>query len=177
MSRIAKKPIQIPAKTEVSFSGGVLSVKGPLGEVNRRVPPSIDIKIEESGILVTPKYESLETKALWGTIAAHLKNMIKGVNQVYEKRLFIEGIGYKSEIKPNEVILSLGFSHTIKFAIPQGIKVSSDKNILVVSGIDKEAVGSFSAKIRSSKDPEPYKGKGVRYENEIIKRKQGKKAA
>ncbi len=177
MSRIAKKPIQIPEKTQVSVANGVVTVKGPLGELKKEVKPVIEIKVENGFLELIPKNEELHTLALWGTYASHIKNMLAGVNKAYEKRLIVEGIGFKYEVKPKEMILSLGFSHTIKVEIPAGIKVTSDKAAMIITGIDCDLVGAFASKIRSLKKPEPYKGKGIHYEGEVVRRKQGKKAA
>lgn len=177
MSRIAKKPIQIPEKTEITFKDGVVSVKGPLGEIKKTLKPIVDIKVENKTVVFILKIDTLEARALWGTYASHIKNMIAGVNKVYEKKLVIEGIGYKYDVKPKEIILSVGLSHQVKIEIPAGLKVTAEKSTLSISGIDCELVGSFANKIKSIKRPEPYKGKGIRYEGEIIRRKQGKKAA
>ena len=176
MSRLAKKPIIIPANTTVAVSNGHISVKGPLGELARDFKPAISIEVADSTITLTQKSSAKETKALLGTYASHLKNMIAGVNKPYEKKLIIEGIGFKAEVKGQEIVLSLGFSHPVKVAVPKGISVKSEKGVVTISGIDKELVGSFSAGIRNLKKPEPYKGKGIRYEGEVIRRKQGKKA-
>lgn len=177
MSRIAKKPIPIPQKTEVSYSGGVVSVKGPLGELKKTIrSEEVDLKTENGSVVLSPKKETKTAYSLWGTYASHLKNMLKGVNTPYEKKLIVEGIGFKSEVKGKDIHLALGFSHPVKITIPEGLKVTSDKNIISVSGIDCEKVGEFAAKIRSLKKPEPYKGKGIRYDDEVIRRKQGKKS-
>lgn len=179
MSRIGKQIINIPVKTEVSFSGETLTVKGPLGEIKRKIGNDIEIKIADGKVTLSPKTsaENDNTDALWGASASHIVNMIEGVNKPYEKRLIVEGIGYKADVKGKEIILSVGFSHQVKIAIPEGLKVVSDKNGIGISGIDKELVGQFSAQIRSTKVPEPYKGKGIRYDKEVIRRKEGKKAA
>ena len=176
MSRIAKKPIAIPEKTEVIYSSGVISVKGPLGEIKKTLNPSVNVKIEGKEITLTPANQSLDTLALWGTYASHIKNMLEGVNKAYEKKLIVEGIGFKSDIKGKEIHLALGFSHPVVRPIPDGLKVTSEKNIITISGIDSEMVGQFASKIRSLKKPEPYKGKGIRYSDEVIRRKQGKKS-
>lgn len=175
MSRIGKKIITLPADTEVKVSGDQLSVKGPLGELSRTLHPVIEIKINGEEITVHPKKMTLESQALWGTYASHLTNMISGVNKLFEKRLILEGIGFKSEVKGSEIILALGFSHPVIISIPRGLKVTAEKNVITISGPDKEEVGQFASKLRSLKKPEPYKGKGLRYSDEIIKRKQGKK--
>lgn len=177
MSRIAKKPIILPPKTEASYSGGVMTIKGPLGTLTRTFKPSVNIVVEKDQIVLTLNTESLQSRAVWGTYASHIKNMIAGVHKAYEKKLIIEGIGYKADIKGKDLVLSLGFSHTITVPIPADLKVSSEKNTVTVSGIDCEKVGQFAAEIRSLKKPEPYLGKGVHYSDEVVRRKQGKKAA
>lgn len=176
MSRIAKKPIAIPAKTEVSYSNGIFVVKGPLGELKKSFRPEINIKVENNEITLTPSRHSLDILALWGTYASHIRNMLSGVNTVTEKKLIVEGIGFKSEVKGKDLHLALGFSHPVKIEIPEGLKVTAEKNVISVSGIDLEKVGQFVAKVRSLKKPEPYKGKGIRYSDEVIRRKQGKKS-
>lgn len=176
MSRIAKKPIEIPAKTDVSLVDGVLTVKGSLGELKRAFRPEIEIKVEGNTITLSPVRKSLDLLALWGTYASHIRNMLAGVNKAYEKKLIVEGIGFKSDVKGKDLHLSLGFSHPVQVAIPEGLKVTADKNIITVSGIDVEKVGQFVAGVRSLKKPEPYKGKGIRYSDEVIRRKQGKKS-
>ena len=175
MSRIGKKVIIIPEKTEVSLSSGLLSVKGPLGTISKKFKDDIKVSIANNEVTLVPIRESLENKALWGAYASHIKNMISGVNTSYVKKLIVEGIGYKSEVKGQNLVLALGFSHPVNVSIPENLKVIAEKNIITVSGIDKEAVGEFVASVRALKKPEPYKGKGIRYDGEIIKRKQGKK--
>jgi large subunit ribosomal protein L6 len=180
MSRLAKKPIQIPEKTDVSYAGGVLTVKGPLGEIKKTFRPEIEITIADKEVTLTPVRNSLDIMALWGTYASHLKNMLAGVNTLYTKKLIVEGIGFKSDVKAkgkeSELALALGFSHPVNIPIPEGLKVTAEKNVITISGIDCELVGQFAAKVRSMKKPEPYKGKGIRYDNEVIRRKQGKKS-
>jgi large subunit ribosomal protein L6 len=176
MSRIAKKPIQIPAKTDVSYASGVLTVKGSLGEIKKALRPEIKVEVVNNEIILTPIRQSLDILALWGTYASHIRNMLEGVNKAYEKKLIVEGIGYKSDIKGKEIHLALGFSHPVVRPIPDGLKVTAEKNVITVSGIDVEKVGQFVAQIRALKKPEPYKGKGIRYSDEVIRRKQGKKS-
>ncbi len=175
MSRIGKKVITVLPKTEVSMSGSVLTVKGPLGTLTKNFNPEIVVSVTPTEVTLLPKEITLESKALWGTYASHVKNMIAGVNTPYSKKLILEGIGYKSDVKGVNLVLALGFSHPVNVPIPEGLKVTAEKNIITISGMDKELVGEFAAKIRALKKPEPYKGKGMRYEKEVIKRKQGKK--
>lgn len=177
MSRIGKKIITLPAKTEITVSGSSVSVKGPLGELSREVHPAIEIKVDGNTVTVVPKRSTIESRALWGTYASHLINMVEGVNKPFEKKLVLEGIGFKSEVRGDKLALALGFSHPVEVVIPDTLKVTAEKNNITVSGANKEEVGSFAAKVRSLKKPEPYKGKGMRYHNEVIRRKQGKKSA
>lgn len=176
MSRIGKKPIAIPTGTEVNVSGFSVSVKGPKGNLSRDFRPDIIISIENNEVVTKPVRLTNQNAALWGTTSSHISNMIEGVNKPYEKKLILEGVGYKSEVKGKTLALALGFSHPVIINIPEGLTVTAEKNIVTVSGIDKELVGQFTAEVRALKKPEPYKGKGFRYEGEIIRRKQGKKS-
>lgn len=176
MSRIGKKVIAIPANTEVNASGTSVTVKGPLGTLTRTFTRGVDIVVADGNVTVATTKENTNA-AIWGTVASHVMNMVAGVNKAYEKKLVIEGIGYKAEVKGTDLVMGLGFSHPVKMAIPSDLKVTTDKNIITVSGIDKEKVGQFVAEIRAWKKPEPYKGKGIRYSDEVVRRKQGKKAA
>jgi len=176
MSRIGKKPIIIPENVEVKLNDSILSVKGPLGELSRIFKKDIEVDIKDSLITLRPKKITREISALWGTYASHLQNMIKGVTNGFKKKLIIEGIGFKAQAEGTKLVLSLGLSHPVKVEIPEDLKVVVEKNLIIISGIDKEKVGKFSAEVRALKKPEPYKGKGIRYENEIIRRKTGKKA-
>lgn len=177
MSRIAKKPIVLPPKTEATYSAGLMTIKGPLGTLTKSFRPHIKVGIENNAITLTQDFEGLQSDALWGTYASHIKNMIAGVNKAYEKKLIIEGIGYKADVKGKDLVLAVGFSHQVTLPIPQDLKVTTEKNTVTVSGIDREKVGQFAAVIRATKKPEPYLGKGIRYSDEVIRRKQGKKAA
>jgi large subunit ribosomal protein L6 len=174
MSRIGKQTIEIPEKTEVSIAAGKVTVKGPKGTLEKVFGPEIEIKINGKEITLEPK--DMEKVSMWGTTGAHLINMIKGVNETFTKKLILEGIGYKADVKGTDLVMALGFSHPVKVAIPSTLKVTSDKGIITVSGINKDEVGQFTANIRALKKPEPYKGKGFRYETEVIRRKQGKKS-
>ena len=177
MSRIGKKVIVIPAKTTVTFDNGLFTVTGPLGTLSKNFNSLVNVEISAEGVSLSPAKETIEADALWGTYASHAINMISGVNTPFVKKLILEGIGYKSEVKGTNLVLALGFSHPVNVAIPAGLKVTAEKNVITVSGSDKEVVGQFSASLRALKKPEPYKGKGMRYDGEVIKRKQGKKTA
>ena len=177
MSRLGKKPIVIPKGTEVTVAGSSVTVKGPAGVLVKNVHPLITVSVGGEGVTLLPKKETADASVLWGTWSSHIFNMIEGVNKPFEKRLIIEGIGYKADVKGDEIVLSVGFSHQVTVKIPQGLKVVSDKNGILVSGIDIETVGNFAANLRAVKKPEPYKGKGLHYSTEVVRRKQGKKSA
>ncbi|MHB8710214.1 MAG: 50S ribosomal protein L6 [Minisyncoccota bacterium] len=175
MSRLAKKPIAVE-KTDVSVAGGMLTVKGPKGTLTKRVHPLIEITVEPAGVSITPRDRSHLAKELTGTFASHVKNMITGVETPYMKKLVLEGVGYRAEIKGREVVLTVGFSHTVPLAIPEDVTATVEKNVIKLESVNKESVGQFAANVRRVKPPEPYLGKGIRYDDEIIRRKQGKKA-
>jgi large subunit ribosomal protein L6 len=175
MSRIGKKPILIPPGVDVKIEDNLVVIKGPKGELSQRVRPEIKIEMKEGKIFVSPKLETKKTKAFWGLTRTLLSNNIKGVVEGYEKKLEIQGLGYKAEMEGENLILRVGFSNFIKFEPPKGIKLAVDKNIIIVSGVSKELVGQVAAKIRKIKPPEPYKGKGIRYLGEVVKIKPGKK--
>ena len=176
MSRLAKKPITIPQNTEINFSEGVFSVKGPLGTLSKKLKDDVNVEIKDGEIQFSTAKSTLFAKALVGTYASHAINMIEGVNKLYEKRLVVEGVGFKVSVQGKNLNLALGFSHPVIVEIPEGLTVVVEKNEIIISGIDKESVGEFTASIRALKKPEPYKGKGIRYAGEVIRRKQGKKA-
>jgi large subunit ribosomal protein L6 len=175
MSRIGKQEINIPAGVKVTQSGPVLTVVGPKGTLTKNFRDDITIVINGNTITLNIKRNDKFSKSLWGTYAAHIKNMIAGVVTPYQKKLILEGVGFKSEVKGKEFHFALGFSHPVIVKIPETITATADKNNITISGIDKELVGSFTAAIRALKKGEPYKGKGMRYEGEVIRRKQGKK--
>lgn len=175
MSRIGKQEIVIPKGVEVTQSGGVITVSGPKGKNSKIFRDDISITIANGVISLNIKRNDKFSKSLWGTYVSHLKNMIQGVETPYQKKLILEGVGFKSEVKGKEFNFALGFSHPVIVPIPEGITATAEKNNITISGIDKELVGSFTAAIRALKKPEPYKGKGMRYEDEVIRRKQGKK--
>ncbi|MES2623316.1 MAG: 50S ribosomal protein L6 [Patescibacteria group bacterium] len=177
MSRIGKQILQIPNGTTVTVADGMVTVKGPKGEISKKILPIVDIVIEGDKVSFVHKQNTSFGRSLWGTYASHVKNMIEGVNTPFVKKLILEGVGYKGDVQGNILNLALGFSHPTKVEIPSDVTVTSEKGVFTFTSIDKESVGGFAAKIRSLKKPEPYKGKGFRYEGEVILRKQGKKAA
>lgn len=174
MSRIGKQPITIPSGVEVNVSNGVCTVKGPKGTLTRKVADDVAFAIEGNAVTLSPKND--DARALWGTYAAHLLNMIEGVTKGFEKKLEIEGVGYRANAQGNKIVLSVGFSHPVELTAPEGIALTVEKNQITITGSDKDQVGQFAANVRAVKKPEPYKGKGIHYVGEYIIRKQGKKA-
>jgi large subunit ribosomal protein L6 len=177
MSRLAKTPFEIKAGVTVTIDGSTVTVKGPKGELVRELRPEVTAAVVENTIVLTPHGNNVFVRSLWGTIGSHLRNMMEGVTKGFEKKLILEGVGYKSAVVGDSLDLALGFSHPVKVPVPAGLTVTAEKNLITISGIDKETVGQFSAYVRSLKKPEPYKGKGFRYDTEVIRRKQGKKSA
>lgn len=177
MSRLAKNIIAVPANVTVTLAEGVLKVKGPLGELSKPVHTAVAIDISAEGVKVDAKDTSKLARSLRGTFASHLRNMMKGVSEKYAKKLELQGIGYRVELQGKNLKFQVGFSHPVILAIPAGLDAIVEKNLITISGTDKEAVGQFAANVRAVKKPEPYKGKGIRYQGEYVREKQGKKAA
>ena len=175
MSRIGKRPIPVPAGVTVAIDGSKVTVKGPKGELTRVLPTDIIISQEGSDILVKRPSDEERHKALHGLTRTLVANMVEGVTTGFKKILEITGVGYKAEIKPYGALLSLGFSHQIEYKAPEGVKIStSNPTTVLIEGASKELVGQVAAEIRSFRKPEPYKGKGVKYQGEVIRRKAGK---
>lgn len=175
MSRIGKMPIALPQGTKVSLSGHTLTVQGPKGKLSRTLHSRVSLAVESDQILVHPATEEKDDRALQGLTRSLVNNMVVGVTKGYERVLEITGVGYRAEAKGNMLNLSLGYSHPIEYALPEGISAEVEKQTkITVRGIDKELVGAAAAKIRSFRSPEPYKGKGIRYSDERILRKAGK---
>ena len=176
MSRIGKKPIPIPEGVKVSLEGKMVIIKGPKGELQREIRPEIKVELHNGTIVVSSFQDTKQTKAFWGLTRALLSNMVKGVTEGYEKKLQMEGIGYKAALEGEDLVLQVGFSHPVRVKKKEGITFLVEKNSITVSGIDKELVGRIAASIRAIRPPEPYKGKGIRYDKEIVRRKAGKRA-
>lgn len=176
MSRIGKMPIEIPAGTQVKVEGGVVIVKGPKGELKEKLHPLIEVEITDKEIKVLVKGEGKQQMSLWGLFRSLIKNMVVGVNKEYEKKLEINGVGYRAAISEDKLTLNLGYSNPVIYQLPVGIKAKVEANVITVSGIDKYLVGETAAQIRKKRPPEPYKGKGIKYSEEIIRRKAGKTA-
>ena len=179
MSRIGNKTITIPAGVEITINdGNEVTVKGPKGTLTRQFNPAMDIKCEDGTVKVSRPNEAKHTKQLHGTTRALLHNMVVGVHEGFAKELEIVGIGYKAEMKGNQLVLTVGYSHPITFDIEEGLTVTVPKpNQIKVEGIDKQRVGELAANIRAVRKPEPYKGKGIKYKDEHIRRKEGKTAS
>jgi len=177
MSRIGKKPIDIPDNVEVKLEGDILLIKGPQGELKQQIHPLVSLDIKDKQINV--KVENTEKKserAMWGLFGSLINNMIIGVTEGFSKKLEVIGIGFKVNLQGDKLVLNVGYSHPVEFTIPQGIKAEVDKNNITISGPDKQLVGEVAAKIRKIRKPEPYKGKGIKYSDEIIRKKVGKAA-
>jgi large subunit ribosomal protein L6 len=176
MSRVAKAPVAIPAGVDVTLSGQAVAVKGPKGENAWEVHPTVRVSRDGGVLTVAPKVPSRQSWAQAGTTRALLANMVKGVSKGFEKRLTLVGVGYRAQAKGNVLNLSLGFSHPIDFSVPAGVKIETPSQTeILVSGTDRQQVGQVAAEIRGFRPPEPYKGKGVRYANEQVLRKEAKK--
>ncbi|PIQ91850.1 MAG: 50S ribosomal protein L6 [Parcubacteria group bacterium CG11_big_fil_rev_8_21_14_0_20_39_14] len=179
MSRVGKKPILIPDGVEIKIEGQKVAVKGPKGELSLEVSPEVKIENRDNKILVLPaerKTKEKKSSAFWGLTRALIFNAIKGVKEGYERKLELEGIGYRASVDGKNLELKVGFSHPVKIEAPEDINFKVEKNIIMVSGPDKQKVGEIAAKIRKVKPAEPYKGKGIKYVGEVIRRKAGKKA-
>lgn len=179
MSKIGKKPIAVPPGVQITLADSVLTVTGSKGTLTKKVPAMITVNVADQKALVGVQAEnpSRADRAQWGLWRALLKNMIIGVSEGWKKTLEFQGVGYKAVVKGNMLELSLGYSHPITLTAPEGIAFTVEKSTIMVSGIDREQVGHAAAQIRTQRLPEPYKGSGIRYSDEIIKRKAGKKAA
>ncbi len=176
MSKVGKKPIDLPSGVSVSVGeNNSLTVKGPKGELSNSFNSDININVEENRIVVVPKKDVKKLYAFWGLVRSLISNMIEGVTKGYEKKLEIQGVGYKVALKGKDLDLSLGFSHPVLFKAPEGVTFTVEKNIITITGIDKGLVGQTAADIRKIRKPEPYKGKGIRYVGEQVRRKVGKK--
>ncbi len=177
MSRIGKQPVSIPSGIEVSLNGGVISFKK--GNVTKELNTKdlVDVKVENNEIVFSPKGDDRESRAFWGTFRSLSNNIVIGLTDGYEKKLEINGVGYKAAVQGNKLVLNLGHSHPINYEFPKDVQISVEKNLVTIKGDDKQVIGQIAAEIRSFRPPEPYKGKGVKYLEEVIIRKAGKTAA
>src|SRR5262245_45418807 len=177
MSRIGKKAVVIPTGVQVTLKDGTLAVKGPKGELKRTVAPLVQVKVEKAEVQVSRQSDDPPARAQHGLVRALLQNMIDGVTKGFERKLEINGVGYKAAVARQKLTLSLGYSHPVVFELPKGVSAKVEKNVLTLSGSDREALGQTAATIRGFRPPEPYKGKGIKYAGEYIKRKVGKTGA
>jgi len=176
MSRIGKKPVHLPKGVTASVSGKTVKVKGPKGELSVTLVEEVDAMMDEQGVHVTPRADMERAGQMWGLSRTLVNNLVKGVTEGFSERLEIQGVGYRAAVQGKTLNLQLGFSHDVNYPIPAGITITSEKPTqLTISGIDKQLVGQVAAEIRSWRPPEPYKGKGVRYAGEYVRRKEGKK--
>jgi large subunit ribosomal protein L6 len=176
MSRVGKYPVEIPQGVQVAIAGHMLTAKGRLGELKMQLTEHVETKVEDGRVIVQPHGEEREARVMWGTTRALIANMVKGVSTGYEKSMEITGTGYRAAVQGKNLELSLGFSHPVVYPIPDGIKITCERPTAIkVEGVDKRLVGQVASEIRGFRPPEPYKGKGVRYATEQIRRKEGKK--
>lgn len=178
MSRIGKQTIEIPAGVTVETKDGMLTVKGPKGELTRKLHACITVNIADGIATVgVNNPEEKAERALWGTFSAHLKNMVEGVTNGFERKLEVNGVGYKVAMQGKDLKLEVGYSHSVVFPIPEGVTAAVEKNLITLTSINKELVGQIASEIRAIRKPEPYKGKGIKYLEEVIRKKAGKTAA
>jgi len=176
MSRVGQAPIEVPQDVVVSFANDIFTAKGKLGELSAPLPSSLEVEREGSSLRVKIKTHDKHSRMLWGTTRRNINNMVTGVSKGFTVNLEINGVGYRAAVQGRSLVMQLGYSHDIQFPIPEGIDIKCEKPTLIqVAGIDRQVVGQIAAKIRRYRLPEPYKGKGIKYENEIIVRKEGKK--
>src|SRR6201996_8741452 len=176
MSRIGKKPVPLPKGVTASVDGQLVKVKGPKGELSVKLVHDVDVKVDAGGIIVSPRADMEKARQMWGLSRTLVNNLVVGVTQGFQQKLEINGVGYRAAVQGKSLNLQLGFSHDVNYPIPAGITITAEKpTALTVAGIDKQLVGQVAAEIRGYRPPEPYKGKGVKYAEEHIRRKEGKK--
>ena len=176
MSRVGKNPVEVPSGVELAINGRLVTAKGKLGQLSYEMTDTVSAVLEDGRVVVKPVDESKAAQAMWGTTRARVQNMVTGVSQGFSKELEISGVGYRATVQGKTLNLQLGYSHDINFPIPDGVAIKCEKpTSIFISGADKQRVGQIAAEIRAYRPPEPYKGKGIRYADEIIVRKEGKK--
>jgi len=176
MSRVGSSAISIPADVTMSHEGGVVVVKGKNGELSAPLHSDVELKVADNLATLSPRRNTREAKALWGTMRANLNNMVVGVSAGFSRKLEINGVGYRAAMQGNRLVLNLGYSHPVEMEVPQGLSVNVENNTSVtITGADKQLLGQFAAEVRAKRPPEPFKGKGVKYADEYIVRKEGKK--
>jgi large subunit ribosomal protein L6 len=174
LSRIGKLPIEIPSGVTITVDSGDVTVEGPKGKLVQFITPAVNVEVKDGVLTVSPKDESKAARAQHGLMRALINNMVTGVTNGFEKKLEVNGVGFRVATTNNELEMSLGFSHPVKYKAPEGVTITNEKMTIIVSGIDKQKVGQVAAEIRAFKKPEPYKGKGIKYADEVILRKAGK---
>lgn len=176
MSRVGKHPVEVPSGVTVDIDGVVVSAKGKLGELSARLTDDVEITREDNLVWVKPRSNSKQARQMWGTARATIANLVTGVTQGFTRNLDINGVGYRAQVQGKDLVLQLGFSHEVRYPMPEGIKIEApEQNKIIISGADKQKVGQVASEIRGYRPPEPYKGKGVKYAEEQILRKEGKK--
>jgi large subunit ribosomal protein L6 len=176
MSRVGKYPVQVPSGVQVALQGRTITAKGKNGELSLALTEEVEVKVEDGQVAVSPKGGDRRARTMWGTTRSLVQGMVTGVSSGFSKTLEITGTGYRAAMQGSDLVLNLGYSHEIRYPVPKGIKITVEKPTTVkVEGADKRQVGQVAAEIRGYRGPEPYKGKGVRYDNEVILRKEGKK--
>jgi large subunit ribosomal protein L6 len=175
MSRLGKLPVALPDKVTVNAANDLVTVKGPNGELKTHYTDDVKVEVKEGKVWVSAANDTQRARAMWGTVRANVKNLVEGVSTGYKKQLDINGVGYRAAVQGQIITIALGFSHEVKYIVPTGVKVAMDKTSIVLSGADKQKVGQVAAEIRELRKPEPYKGKGVKYSTETVRRKEGKK--
>ncbi|MCC6719642.1 MAG: 50S ribosomal protein L6 [Acetobacteraceae bacterium] len=176
MSRVGKYPVEVPAGVQVAIAGRILTAKGKLGELTLELTDNVEATVEGNQVTVTPRGNSAPARMMWGTTRANVANMVRGVSDGFSKSMEITGTGYRAAVNGSNLVINLGFSHDVVYPIPEGIKVVCERPTSIkIQGVDKRLVGQVCAEIRAWRPPEPYKGKGVKFEGEAIRRKEGKK--
>lgn len=176
MSRVGKHPVALIQGVTAEIKDHVIAVKGKLGNLSMNFPPEVDVKVADGKVVITPLHETQRARMMWGTIRNSINNMVKGVSEGFKEVLEIDGVGFRAAVQGKDLVLQIGFSHEVKYHIPEGLVIKAEKPTLIsITGFDRQKVGQAAAEIRSLKKPEPYKGKGIKYQGERIRRKEGKK--
>lgn len=176
MSRIGRQPINLPDGVDVTLEGSNITVKGPKGSLKKEIPSNLSVKVNDNKVVVDPKRKDRGTKMMHGTYRALIANMVVGVSDGWSKELELVGTGYRTQLNGDKLVLTVGFSHPVELEIPKDLIVKVDKTNIAIDGLDKELVGQFAAEVRAVRPPEPYKGKGIKYKDEVVRRKAGKAA-
>jgi len=176
MSRVGKNPVEVPSGVEVTINGNLVAAKGKLGRLEYKASDEVTLALEDGKVWVRPANQSKRARTMWGTARSRVQNLVSGVNEGFSKQLEINGVGYRALLQDSSLVLQLGYSHDVIYPVPEGIQIKCEKpTAITISGADKQRVGQVAAEIRSFRKPEPYKGKGIKYADEVILRKEGKK--